>query len=80
VGLDRVLDRQLVQVELVLHRVELLLGRLEQSEPGERGVAPASFVCILQLELAGPPATIFVHGAIDEHETYSRIRLELDRV
>ena len=51
VGVDRVLDRELVEVELAAHAVELLLGRLVQPEPHERAVALAGLERIRQPEL-----------------------------
>ena len=65
--LDRVLDGELVEVELASHRVELVLGRLVQAEPDERLGAEGP-VGVLERQLPGPAAPLFVHGAVDDHE------------
>jgi hypothetical protein len=66
--LDRVLDGELVQVELAPDRVELVLRGLEQAEPGEGPVAPAGLISILERQLSGSAATLFIDRAIDEHD------------
>ena len=44
VGLDGVLDGELVELELAPHRLELLFGRLEEPDPPEGAVSAAGFV------------------------------------
>ena len=53
--LDRVLDRELVEVELAPHRLELALARLVEADPDERAGAER-LVCVLEREVAGAPA------------------------
>jgi hypothetical protein len=66
VGLDRILDRQPVQVELARDGVELLFGRLVETDPGEA----ASFAtrAVYPLKRARGVATTFdVDGDVDDH-------------
>jgi hypothetical protein len=66
VRLDRVLDGQLVQVELAPDRVELARARLVEPDPDEC-VGPERLVGVLQGKLAGPAPPLLVHGAVDDH-------------
>ena len=61
---QRVLDRQVVQREPLLHGAQQLLVRLVQSDPGETavGLARAGF---LQVELGTAPAG-FIGDAVDD--------------
>jgi hypothetical protein len=67
VRLDRVLDGELVEVELPADGVELLVGRLVEPEPEERVLGSACLVGLLQLRSPGAPTAILVDGEIDDH-------------
>ena len=67
VRVDRVLDRQLVQVELAPDGVELLLGRLVDAEPHERAVALGGLAGLGQRQVALAPAPVLVDRAVDDH-------------
>ena len=64
---DRVLDRQLVQLELAAHGVELLDRRLEEPDPDEGVGVAGRVVGVLESELALTAASVLVHGAVDDH-------------
>jgi hypothetical protein len=66
-GLDRILDGQFVEIELTADGVELLLGRLEEPDPGEPLRTAAGLVHLLEIEIAGPSHTVLVQGHVDDH-------------
>ena len=72
VRLDRVLDRQLVQVELAPHRVELVLGRLVEADPDERVLLAARLMRVQDRKLARPAKPVLVDRAVDDHGTEYR--------
>jgi hypothetical protein len=67
VGVDGVLDGQLVQVELAPHRRELGRVGLVQADPDEGVVGTGGLVGLVQGELARPPPAVLVDGAVDDH-------------
>ena len=67
VRVDRVLDRERMQVELLANGVELLLGRLEQPDPHEGAIAPAGKGGLLDRGLARMAPAVLVDGAVDDH-------------
>jgi hypothetical protein len=67
VRVDRILDGELVQVELPTDGVELLLRRLVEPDPDERVVGSTRLACVWDGELARAPATGLVDGAVDDH-------------
>jgi hypothetical protein len=67
VRLDRVLDGELVEREVALHRIELLDGRLVETEPDERVPLTARLGRVHDRQLAGAPAALLVDGAVDDH-------------
>lgn len=72
-GVDGVLDRQLVEVELAAHGVELVLARLVESEPGEGSGLLAGLAGDVQRQLARLAAPVHVDRAIEDHGA-NRIR------
>jgi hypothetical protein len=70
----RVLDRELVQAEDLLHRLELLGRRLDHPEPDEAGIAAADRGRVLgpHRALVLPPA-LPVMRAIDDHGARSML-------
>ena len=71
-GVDRVLDRQLVQLELAPDRVELLLGRA-RSRPIQTKVSwlVAGLDRVVEVHSAVAAASALVHGAVDDHVSES---------
>ena len=69
--LDRILDRELVEVELAAHRVELLCGGLVETDPGKDAVFSELLVRVLERDLLGAAAALFVDGGIDAHRLRS---------
>src|SRR5689334_4093283 len=66
-ALARVLDRELVQVELLCHLVELRLRGLEQSHPDEAIGAMDVFADVGDRNV-GELATVLVGNATDQHD------------
>ena len=64
---DRVLDREFVQLELPRHRVELLRGRLVEADPDEGVGAARGLERLLEREAADAPVPSLVDGAVDDH-------------
>ncbi len=64
---DRILDGQVVQLELAPDGVELLLGRLVHPDPDEGVVGPARLPGVSDLERARLPAALLIDGAVDDH-------------
>src|SRR4029450_12406149 len=60
-------DRERMEVELALQRVELLLGRLIQPDPDEPARLVPPVVGVLELALAVAPYTVLVDRAVDDH-------------
>ncbi len=67
VGLDRVLDRQLVEVELAGDRLELLRRRFDDAEPDEAPVVALGGGARLVEGEVVAAATVLVDGAVDDH-------------
>ena len=67
VGADRVLDGQLVQVELAPDRVELLRRRLDEADPGEAPGRGRLGSHAGDLLVALQPVALTVDGAVDDH-------------
>jgi hypothetical protein len=67
VGVDGVLDRQLVQVELLPSRIEIGDGRIQESNPRERVVALDRVVGVLDRQVARETAPVLVDRAIHDH-------------
>jgi hypothetical protein len=65
-SLDRIIDRQFVQLELPGDGDELFLRRLVEGDPGEPVGLLAEATCLLQRTRRGP-ATPSVDGAISDH-------------
>ena len=61
-GVDRVLHRQLVQVELAAHRVELVRGGLEEARSRRALGVPASLVGPVEIDLPGQPLAVLVEA------------------
>jgi hypothetical protein len=70
VGLEGVLHRQLVQLELAGHGVELFPGRLVEPDPGETTIAVGLVDLIERTGWA--PAPVNVDGAVDDHGSMIR--------
>ena len=66
-GLDGVLDGELVEVELVPHRVELGLVGLVQPDPDEGVLGEAGLVRLVEGQLARPALAVLVDRAVDDH-------------
>jgi len=66
-GVDRVLDRELVEAELALCRLELGDRRVQEADPGEGPVRANRLVGVFDGQLAGDTASILVDGAVDDH-------------
>src|SRR6185437_8485119 len=62
----RILDRELVQAELLCHLVELLERRLEERDPDEE-IRPMHVLADVRDGDIGDLATFFVGDAADEH-------------
>ena len=77
VGLDRVLDGELVQVELTRDRRELLGRGFDHAEPDEASVSPAGLARLLEAEAAGAAFPLFIDGAVDDHSAQYRHRTGL---
>ncbi len=73
-GLDRVLDRELVQVELAGDAFEFLRRGFDHAEPDEGVVGTGGIVGLLEAELTGPPLAVLIDGAIDDHPAQYRHR------
>jgi hypothetical protein len=67
VGLDRVLDSQLVQVELAGDRLELLCCGFDHPEPNEGAILPCRFAGIVQAQAAVAASALLVDGAVGDH-------------
>jgi hypothetical protein len=67
VGVDGVLDGQLVKVELAPDRLELGLVRLVQADPDKGVVGVAGLVRLVESDFARPPLTVLVDRAVDDH-------------
>src|SRR5215204_4931513 len=67
VGVDGVLDGQLVQVELAPDRVELRLVRLVQPDPDKGVVGVPGLVRLVQGHLARPALAVLADRAVDDH-------------
>jgi hypothetical protein len=67
VGFDRVLHRELVQVELTPHGVELLLGGLMEPDPHEGVLGVARGGQLVQRQLPGPAPPVLVQRAVHDH-------------
>jgi len=67
VGVDGVLDGQLVQVELAPDRVELRLVRLVKPDPDKGVVGVPGLVRLVQGHLARPALAVLVDRAVDDH-------------
>jgi hypothetical protein len=67
VRVDRVLDRELVQVELAADGIELLLGRLVKADPDEGIPLLARRARLQHSQLAGTATAVVVDGAVDDH-------------
>jgi hypothetical protein len=65
--LDRILDRQLVELELPPHRVELLLRRLVEPDPHECVLGVARGGQLVERQLAGPASPVLIQRAVDNH-------------
>jgi hypothetical protein len=70
VGRERVLDRELVQVELGTDRLELLRRRLEEPDPHERAGLLPRLAGVVQRQRPGPAPPLLVDRALDDHATY----------
>jgi hypothetical protein len=66
VSIDRVLDRQLVQVELTGDGDELLLGRLVETDPGEATLVATRAVYAVQ-RTGSLTETVYVDGDVYDH-------------
>ena len=66
-GLDRVLDRELVQVELVRDCLELLSRRFGDAEPDEGVLGAGGVTGLVEGELPGAAPAVLVDGAVDDH-------------
>jgi hypothetical protein len=66
VPVQRVLHREFVQVELVLHRVQLLVGGVLQRDPDE-AVRPRQVLADLRDRNVGELAAVLVGDAVDQH-------------
>ena len=72
VRLDRVLDCELVEMELARHGVELLWARLLEADPhelslGAVAVVAACLIGLAQLEAAPASLAVLVYRAVDDH-------------
>ena len=67
VGIDGVLDGQLVEIELALCRLELGHGRVQEADPGERPVFTDRLVGVLDGQIARKAVPVLVDSAIDDH-------------
>jgi hypothetical protein len=68
VGVERVLDRQVVQLELDGHLVQLRLARVVQTDPDERVVMAAGSREGVRVGLGQDlPDTVVVERAVDDH-------------
>jgi len=78
-GVDRVLDRELVEIELTRHSRELILSRLVKAEPHDPAAVAARSREIGEPDrLADPPAIAVDRGIHDhvEQATPSAVRLD----
>ena len=66
-SLDRVLDRQLVEVELTADGVELRLARLDEPDPGKGAGLTARFERVVQAQLTRTPDAVLVERHVDDH-------------
>ena len=69
VGLDRILDRKLVEIELAGDLLELLRRGLEHTEPDKCPIATSSCAGIIESEVAVEAATILIGGTVDDHRS-----------
>jgi hypothetical protein len=67
VGVDGVLDGELVEVELAPHRVELGLVGLVQPDPDEGVLGAAGLIRLVEGQLARPALAVLVDRAVDDH-------------
>jgi hypothetical protein len=65
--LDRVLDREFVQVELARHRGELLLTRLVETEPGDGALGLAGRVQFGKVGRLRRTPPLTVDSLVDDH-------------
>ena len=78
-GLDRVLDREFMEIELARDRGELLLARFVQTEPRDRIAGHAGGVQLGEVVRLRHTTAIAIDGTIDDHAgTVSRPRVGLD--
>ena len=66
-GAHRVLDGELVQVELAPHRIELLCRRLGQPDPGKAARRCGLRAHASDVPLALESVPLAVDGAVDDH-------------
>ena len=67
VGLDRVLDCKLVEVELEPDRLELLLAWLQKPEPHEAAVLVRCLKGVFEREVSLAPPAVLIDRAVDDH-------------
>jgi hypothetical protein len=63
----RVLDGELVQIELSPDGVELLRGRLVEAEPDEGPVLLTGLERLGRVKLSSMPFSFLVNGTVDNH-------------
>src|SRR5262249_58402581 len=78
VRLVRVLDGEIVQAELALHRAQLVLAGLEEADPDERAGTLRRLAELVEPQV-GDPAAALVRRAVDDHLTLLG-RFQPDRV
>jgi hypothetical protein len=72
--LDRILNRELVQVELARHRRELLLARLVETQPGDDVAGLAGGMQLGEVAGRTRALAVSVDGVVDDHaSTVSRL-------
>ena len=66
VAVARILDRQVVQPEFFLHRIEFTIGRIAQRHPDE-AILPFKVIADLLDGKVGKLDAVLVGNAIDQH-------------
>ena len=64
-AVQRVLDRQVVQAELILHRAQEPLGGIDEPDPDERLRPLQRFLNLVEVDLADPHPAL-VGDAVDD--------------
>ena len=68
-GAQRVLDREVMQPEALLHRVQQRLIRFVQTDPDEATVAGVNLARLVQIDIRDP-ASALIGRTVDHHALF----------